>query len=150
VSFARSSRVPQLCIQLRSQLEATENWSATCTFTDRTSSMETLQTLHLVFSAAGTVLPVVVAIHVLLSRKRVYPLWAKIIWIVAIPIGLSWGFLGWILAHQGSYQVGDSMYHKLAEMRWFPWAVIVGFVTIFAIATPYRDFGSEKRKALRA
>jgi len=108
--------------------------------------METLETLHPLFSAAGTVLPVVVAIHVLLSRKRVYPLWAKIIWIVAIPIGLSWGFLGWILAHRGSYHVGDSMYHKLAEMRWFLWGVILGFVTIFAIAKPYRDFGSEKRK----
>ena len=116
---------------------------------DRTLSMEILETLHVVFSVAGTVLPVLVAIHVLLSRKRVYPLWAKIIWIVAIPIALSWGFLGWILAHRVSYHLEASMYHFLAEMRWFLWGVICGFATIFAIAKPYRDSGSEKRKDLR-
>src|SRR5256885_16055640 len=111
--------------------------------------METLETLHFVFSAAGTVLPIGAAIHVLLSRKRVYPLWAKIIWIVAIPIGLAWGFLGGILDHRGNYQLGNSMYHWLAEMEWFLWGVLSGFVIIFAIARPYRDFGSEKRKDLR-
>ena len=111
--------------------------------------METLDALDLFLSVAGTVLPIFVAIHALLSRKRVYAMWTKITWIIAIPIGLSWGALGWILVHPGSYQLGPSMHHRLAEIQWFLWGVICGFLIIFAIAKPYRECGSEKGKALQ-
>ena len=108
-----------------------------------------MEGLHVVFSVAGTILPIVAAMHVLLSRRYAYPIWAKIIWIAASPIGLSWGILGWILAHRGNYHLADGMYHKLAAIRWFLWGVIVGFATVFAIARPYREANSEESERLR-
>jgi hypothetical protein len=99
--------------------------------------------LHIVFVVAGTVLPIIVAAHVFLSRELVYPRWAKLVWTVAGIMGLFWGALDWILLHW-RYRLTREVYYELVEIRGTLWGIIIGFVIIFVIARPYQKRLSEK------
>jgi len=94
-----------------------------------------LQGFHIAFWVGGTILPSVAAAHVLLSRERVYPGWAKVVWIIGSFLGYAWGLLGWVIEHPSQYGLDARMYYNLGAIRWFFWGVICGLVTTFALAT---------------
>ncbi len=98
-----------------------------------------METLHVLFWVAGTFLPLFATGHVFLSRTRVYPAWAKIVWIGASILGLLWGSLGWILAHWRTYHLTQQTYYNLIQIRGLLWGIILGFIIIFVIGKPYHD-----------
>jgi hypothetical protein len=98
------------------------------------SFRDALDTFHIVFWVAGTILPSGVAAHVILSRQPSYALWAKILWIIGSLLGYAWGILGWVEEHSRDYGLDARMYHSLKSIRWFVWGVLCGLVLPFALA----------------
>jgi hypothetical protein len=86
----------------------------------------------------GTFGPAALAMHVLLSKKRVYARWAQTAAVLAGVAGLGWGVFDYAVSHH-FYQTKHG-YFLLLAFKHNCAGLVVAFITSIALAYPSRKF----------
>ena len=88
--------------------------------------------------AGGVILPFVCAVHVFLSRRRVYATWTKLAVIVVCLAALVWCTLSWVLLYSTSFGLTREAYDRLVGIRGWFLGIYLGIVFSIWIARPYQ------------
>jgi len=84
---------------------------------------------------AGMVGPIILVCGVLFSRKRRYANWAKLVFLIACPVALVWGILGFIVWPPVHFT--HQTYALLVSLKNMCAGFLIGSLLTVIIARPY-------------
>ena len=88
----------------------------------------------LLLIAGGIVVPTIVAVHVFVVRRRVYPTWAKITAIIFCAAGIAWGILDYLVLNSRWIHVSHQAHDQLVGIRGLVGGVCIGIAVTLSLA----------------